>query len=126
MTHTHRLLSDDLVAASDEPLAAESASAMRRIVVAEARVHAYGEASLSLRRALVLAMTVLLMIAAGISAGRRMGSPTLAPAGADATMRVVTPVAAPAPPRQLQFATPGGTRIIWVFNSDLDLKVTNR
>ena len=24
--------------------------------------------------------------------------------------------------RQLQFATPGGTRIIWVFNSEFDLK----
>jgi hypothetical protein len=26
--------------------------------------------------------------------------------------------------RQLQFSTPGGTRIIWIFNSDLDLKTT--
>jgi hypothetical protein len=24
--------------------------------------------------------------------------------------------------RQLHFSTPGGTRIIWIFNSELDLK----
>ena len=27
--------------------------------------------------------------------------------------------------RQLQFDTPGGTRIIWIFNSEFDLKATN-
>ena len=128
MTDSRRGLSDDLLAASDEPLTAESASAMRRIVVAEARAHAHDGVSLSSRRAIVFALTGLLMIAAGISAGRRMGSPTFAPADldADATTPVVVPPAPPVPPRQLQFATPGGTRIIWVFNSDLDLKVTNR
>jgi hypothetical protein len=26
--------------------------------------------------------------------------------------------------RQLQFATPGGTRIIWVFDSDFEVKGT--
>jgi hypothetical protein len=30
------------------------------------------------------------------------------------------------PNRQLQFLTPGGTRIIWVFNSEFDLKATMR
>jgi len=30
------------------------------------------------------------------------------------------------PNRQLQFLTPGGTRIIWVFNQDLDLKASLR
>ena len=128
MSDSRRLLSDDLVAASEEPLTAESANAMRRIVVAEAWAHAHDGASWSSRRALMLALTVLLMIAAGISAGRRMGSPTLAPADVDAEAKtpVVVPLASPVPPRQLQFATPGGTRIIWVFNSDLDLKVSNR
>jgi hypothetical protein len=35
-------------------------------------------------------------------------------------------MSAEAPNRQLQFLTPGGTRIIWVFNSDLNLKATTR
>jgi hypothetical protein len=26
--------------------------------------------------------------------------------------------------RQLQFATPGGTRIIWVFNSEFEMRET--
>ena len=73
----------------------------------------------------MFALTVLLMIAAGVTVGRRIGSSAPGPADADAKMSVVVPVASPPPPRQLQFATPGGTRIIWVFNSDLELKVTN-
>jgi hypothetical protein len=125
MIHSRRVLPDGLGVASDEPLSAESASAMRRIVVAEARAHAHDEASWSSRSAVVFALTVLLMIAAGVTVGRRIGSSAPGPADADAKMSVVVPVPSPPPPRQLQFATPGGTRIIWVFNSDLELKVTN-
>ena len=125
MIHSRRVLPDDLGASGDEAISSESASAMRRIVVAEARAHAQDEVSWSSRSALVLALTIVLMIAAGVSVGRRIGSPALGPADADAKAPVVAPVAAPAPPRQLQFATPGGTRIIWVFNSDLELKVTH-
>jgi hypothetical protein len=124
MTQPHQFLREGLGNASEERLTPETAQAMRRIVVAEARAHAHEETSLSSPRLLVFALTVLLMIAAGITGGR-MNWATVAPAGDDAKMPAVAPGAAPAPPRQLQFATPGGTRIIWVFNSDFDLKVTN-
>jgi hypothetical protein len=63
---------------------------------------------------LAIAATVVLTMAAGVVAGRRLPPPREAPAIARAD------AAAPAARRQLQFATPGGTRVIWVFNPEFE------
>jgi hypothetical protein len=100
--------------ADAEPLAPEDVLAMRRTVVAAVRDGSSGRLR---RRYLAIAATVVLTIGAGVAVGRRFE--TREPAAA-------APAEAVRPARveqlQLQFATPGGTRIIWVFNSDLELK----
>ena len=97
------------------PLPPEDARAMRAAVVSAARG---GAPQPKWRpRHLALAATLLLIVGAGAAAGWRFDArqPTAAiaveqirPAGNEQL--------------QLQFATPGGTRIIWVFNPDLNLK----
>ena len=64
---------------------------------------------------LLVAVTIALMIGSGAMMGRRA-------ADADADAVRPAPVADDEPvARQLQFSTPGGTRIIWTFNPDLHL-----
>jgi hypothetical protein len=65
---------------------------------------------------LAIAATVALTLATGVVVGRRLpppreprDAPAMAHAGGG-------PIAGEL--RQLQFATPGGTRVIWVFNPD--------
>jgi hypothetical protein len=97
-----------------EPLTPDEIEAMRRTVVAAARDSA---PELTWWRPLAIAATLLLMMGVGGAAGRRVDARPTAPA--------VQPNAlARGEQLQLQFATPGGTRIIWVFNSELDLKAT--
>jgi hypothetical protein len=100
--------------ADAETLAPEDVLAMRRAVVAAARDATPGRRR---RRSLAIAATVVLTIAAGVAVGRRFE--TREPAAA---RRAEPGRPAGGEQLQLQFATPGGTRIIWVFNSDLDLK----
>ena len=99
-----------------DTLPPEDVEAMRRIVVAAA-VDAAPE--VMWRRPLALAATVLLMIGVGATAGRRFEA---RPPAAVSPAEAIRPTGGEQ--LQLQFATPGGTRIIWVFNSDLDLKAT--
>jgi hypothetical protein len=65
---------------------------------------------------LAIAATVALTLAAGVVVGRRLPPPR------DARDAPAMAHAGGAPLdgglRQLQFATPGGTRVIWVFNPD--------
>jgi hypothetical protein len=126
MTDWRTRLRDEVGAATAERLTPEAAGSMRRTVVAAARARGRKEASFPLERALVFAATVVLMIAAGISAGRRpVPEGVEPPVTAPAIPSVPAPAATPVPNRQLQFSTPGGTRIIWIFNSDLNLKATH-
>ena len=67
---------------------------------------------------MAIAAAVVLMIAAGVTAGRRMPPPAAPAALLDGGS------AQPGERRQLQFATPGGTRIIWTFDPDFSLKET--
>ena len=73
----------------------------------------------SWHQALALAAMVALTVAAAVIAGR----PAVLPAPA-----IDRPAQAAAPSegekRQIQFATPGGTRIIWVFDSEFKVKET--
>ncbi len=101
-----------------ETLTPEDVVAMRRTVVAAARDASPGRLR---RRSLAIAATVLLAIGVGAAVERRLGERESAAAGPAEQARP-----AGAEHLQLQFATPGGTRIIWVFNSELDLKAAKR
>jgi hypothetical protein len=69
---------------------------------------------------LAMATMVALMIAAGIVAGRRWAIDIDNARPHPDTVR--TPPAEQR--RQLQFSTPGGTRIIWVFDPEFTIKET--
>ena len=69
---------------------------------------------------LLVATTVAVTLAAGVVVGRRMPPPRGASSAGDrvsgpSTDRVGSHISAR---RQLQFATPGGTRVIWVFDPE--------
>lgn len=92
-----------------EPLISEDdASRMRRVVVSAASVRE--SPRLFWPRAIAIAALVVLMVAAGTLGGRRT-----APLEHDATVGGEAPSAIDER-RQLQFATPGGTRIIWTLD----------
>ena len=105
---------------ADARLAAPQADAIRRAAVAAAREPR--AVPLRWQSPLAMAAVVALMIATGVVAGRR--SAIHDAAGAPGDVAVGATPADPAEPRQLQFATPGGTRIIWVFNPEFALKET--
>ncbi len=65
---------------------------------------------------LAIAATVALTLATGVVVGRRLPPPRET-RDAPAIVRAVEPQLAAAR-RQLQFATPGGTRVIWVFDPE--------
>ena len=68
-------------------------------------------------RAFVVAGALAACLVAGVSIGLRMNVPQpIAPAGRPFQGGQDQPQT-----RQLQFATPGGTRIIWTFHQEFDL-----
>jgi hypothetical protein len=98
----------------DPGLSSDEAQAMRRAMLRASRD---ARAVVALwPRPLAVAALVVLTLAVGIAAGVRLPPP--APVGA-AWLAVGDPAGSPR--RQLQFATPGGTRIIWVFDPDFRL-----
>jgi hypothetical protein len=103
-------------AADDAGLSPVEIAAMRRAVLAAA--HPPAVLTTPWQRPLAVAAMVALTLAGGVIAGRYLPPPEV-PAGSP----VMIPVQE-GERRQLQFATPGGTRIIWVFDSEFDLKET--
>jgi hypothetical protein len=111
-------------------LSTDEAQAMRRAVLAAVSDPAPGRAaSRWMRRPVLVAATIVAVISVGIATRlhldptNRQPDTPLVPEAAPIetnTANVTTPS------RQLQFVTAGGTRIIWVFNSDLDLKANLR
>jgi hypothetical protein len=75
-------------------------------------------------RPLVVALTVVFTLAAATLIGRRLPPPRRdAPADRGQVSEPIREAALPEPVRrQLQFATPGGTRIIWVFDPNFKLQ----
>ena len=113
------LLRESDPVAEDPGLTDPETAAMRRLVVnaterAEAQVPLWS-------RPLAIAAVVLMMVALGITAGRKMPPP----APAERVARAL-PLSSGGERRQLQFATPGGTRIIWTFDPDFTLKESMR
>lgn len=92
--------------------AAQSAAMRRQIVNATFRADVVRT---PWQQPLALAAMVALTIAAGVLAGLRFSGaePSNAPASSPAEGR-----------RQFQFSTPGGTRIIWVFDPEFQVKET--
>lgn len=101
----------------DARLEPHDVDTLRHAAVAAAR--APRDTSARWQQPLAMAAIIVLMIGVGVIAGRRvnMQEPRRSPVASP-------PVEAPAEQRQLQFSTPGGTRIIWVFNSEFDVKET--
>lgn len=115
-----------------DQLSTDEAQAMRRVVVAAVSNPVPARrTSPWMRRPVLVAATIVAVISVGIATGFHLDLTNRQPA----TTQLV---AEPAPidttntanvttaNRQLQFVTAGGTRIIWVFNSDLDLKANVR
>ena len=88
------------------------ARAMRRAMLAERRTRF----NAPWPQPIFVAVTVAITLAAGIVVGRRLPPPRgpVRPAAANRASE-------PGERRQLQFSTPGGTRIVWVFDSNLVL-----
>lgn len=95
-------------------LSQADASRIRRAMLDEAARGASASA-FEWDRALAVAAVVTLMLVTGIYGGKRMPESSAPQASAVLSEP-------PATPRQLQFATPGGTRIIWIFDPDFTLK----
>jgi hypothetical protein len=102
-------------AATDEGLSPEQVQALRRGMLNAARQP--DVVRTPWQRPLAVAAMVALTVGAGVFAGQRLAHITRdsldAPAGVPVEGR-----------RQLQFSTPGGTRIIWVFDPDFSVKET--
>ena len=99
-----------------EPLTADDASAIRRRVIAEAvRAQALSMPIRRLAPVWALGGALTMAAIAGILVAR-----THPPAPPE--IRDVP--SATGDMRQLQFSTPGGTRIIWQFNPDFSLRET--
>jgi hypothetical protein len=110
--------------AADSDLSPLQVNAMRRVVLDGARrpPNLIDVVRTPWHQPLAMATMVALMIAAGIVTGRRLA---IDDGGAPVGPRPETARPAPAEQRrQLQFSTPGGTRVIWVFDPEFSIKET--
>jgi hypothetical protein len=80
--------------------------------------------SLFFPRTLPVAALVVVMIVAGATAGRRLTAPPSAQtaSGAGGTSADQLNPGSPLERRQVQFATPGGTRIIWTIDPNFQMR----
>jgi hypothetical protein len=104
--------------AHEGAMSSEHADAIRRVVVT-AGWRTLNEATFW-PRPLWVAATIVLTLSAGIVAGR-LSAPE-SPVHRRPTDTRLTIASSPAAGgrRQVQFATPGGTRIIWVLNAEFN------
>jgi hypothetical protein len=115
-------------------LSADQADTMRRVIVAAVVDDASARArTVWMRRPVLVAATIVAVVSIGVGTGihldlssRSEHAATAGDAPAAAFLDQTDHTRVVPQNRQLQFLTPGGTRIIWVFNQDLDLKATLR
>jgi hypothetical protein len=111
--------------ALDDPdrgsMATDAARSIRQLVVAEAWANPGAEAGWSWKRPVAIAAMVVLLIAIGFSGGRRADFARTDSLLLERSSDHLGDRPASSK-RQLQFSTPGGTRVIWVFDSNLVLK----
>jgi len=101
-----------------DPIAREPALSPADVERMRRRVLAGETRSPSMGRALAIALSGALALVIGIGAWWSGAAPpapadTAAAAGSNESENVR---------RQLQFATPGGTRVIWIFDSNFDVR----
>jgi len=114
MTDIGKHLRDGDPLADAPALPPDEVQGIRRVVVAAA----CRPAPTWRPRPMMVGATIAATLAAGVLIGRRLPHaepPALLPAG------VVEPQTVEPARRQVQFDTPGGTRIIWVIDPDFDL-----
>jgi hypothetical protein len=114
----HKLLSDADPVREDRGLSEIDAERMRRVVVSAALESA--PAPTPWLRPFAIAGVGALLVVFGTLAGHRAAERPAAPATDDPLATLGGSTADER--RQLQFSTPGGTRIIWVFDQNLRLQ----
>ena len=115
-------------------LTGDQAEAMRRVVLAAVADEAGGRARVVwMRRPVLVAAMIVAIVSIGVGTGIHLDLSTRSEqmsmsgqTSGPAQLHPADAARAATPNRQLQFLTPGGTRIIWVFNQDLDLKASLR
>ena len=109
------LLRDGDPVSREGGMSAADVNRMRRAIVTAAAEH---EPAISIwwPKPMIVAATVAVTLTAGVLVGRLM--PPRDGAIVDSAANVVSDSARAVERRQLQFASPGGTRIIWVFDPD--------
>jgi len=115
-----RLLNDGDPLRDDGGLAPVDAERMRRVIVSAA----HDSASVGtpwLRPFAITAVGALLVVVGTMTGHRVRVGPVPAP-GTPEPLAAVGGSAGDGERRQLQFATPGGTRIIWIFDQNLRLQ----
>jgi hypothetical protein len=126
MTDWRTQLRDVLNQDEQDRLSVEDVDAMRREVLRSLHARDEGTGAWSWLQPLVVAATVVAMVGVGVGIGQHFDARTLS-IEAESDRGGVDGIPASGPQeraRQLQFSMPGGTRIIWIFNSDLELKTT--
>jgi phenolic acid decarboxylase len=113
-THLREAFGDsDVENTHEDMLSADAARAMRRVVVSAIQVDA--EVPFSWRNPLAVGAVLTLMIISGVVAGRWM------PVSVDEQAVVMLNLPDAGERRQIQFSTPGGTRIIWTIDPKFQL-----
>ena len=113
MNDISELLKQADPAASEPPLAPDDLQRMRRVVIATLPE----QSPVFWPRPLIVMATLALALASSVAIGRRLPPPHTTPPG-----KVVTqPLTQAGSVSQLEFTTPGGTRIIWTFEPDFKL-----
>ena len=117
MNEIRELLRDGDPLAGEPSLSAADVQRMRHTVLSGAT----SRPSSWWPQPILVAATIALTLTASVALGRRLLRPP--ESARDGRAAPLVPDSGPHVParRQLQFATPGGTRIIWVFNSDFTL-----
>lgn len=96
-------------------LSARDRLIMRRVVVESVPAERHSDVSFLWWRPLAVGAVIALMVASGLVVGRRL------PVADDENAGVVQSPPDGGERRQVQFSTPGGTRIIWTIDPNFKL-----
>ena len=118
MTDLRAQLRDADPLRTDGGMPLDDVDVMRRRVVDEVQRHAVD--SMFWPRPMLLAATIALTLAAGVVVGRRLPPPDATTRNSTGGPASTVASASSVDRRQLQFSTPGGTRIIWVFDPEFN------
>ena len=120
MTDLKTLLTDGDPVRQEGELSATDASRMRRLIVAAAPERSIARTPWQ-RPFAIAAIGALVAVVATIAGHRRIVDPAPAAPSAE-PLAAIGGSSMGDERRQLQFATPGGTRIIWIFDQNLRLQ----